>query len=512
MTSVAIRDQNGTGRSEIVTIKYKRFIKESGDDLPDLEGIPENAKLVSAGPPALSDSGVIATRATFASGKKKTNAILVEDPQAGTLLPAIQGEPAPGPSGAKFASLFDPVVDQGGNIAFAGTMSGVPGSQKNGVWSNMSGTLSLVLQQGTTPSGLTTEKLVSVSSMAMRTNALLVLAKVSGTPAMKTVLFRINSANVVTPILRTGTAVTVDGVESTIKSITVLAPSPTSPGDGRWQGGSVVVARTVLADKRTVLYRILSNGDLDPLVFSEGDGSALVSGAAYRSFGLPAVSPGGTRYAALATLAPEGDVVTKSNDTGIIFSSAAPTFSAVAKEDEAPIDSTLNDLKYAAFSDPLVNGLNEVAFIGTLKGKGVKSSNNRALFFGTSATLSKVVRLGERATDSSGETPESGPVWKSFTGFALPGNLGPVFVATLAGPGTTSKNNVGVWAVADDGSVRLLIRKGDLLGDRVVRSMTLLSAAPRVFSAGRSFNSGGAVAVSVGFTDNTFGIIQLGAP
>jgi hypothetical protein len=513
ITGVAFRNFNGTGRSEIATIKYNRLLVVSGDELPDDQDVPANAKYSAGNAPAVSDNGAVAARVTVASGKTKLSAIFTQGAAGGTSLPAVQKGTAPDVAGAKFASFSDPVIAPNGRYAFAAKISGAPKANANGVWTDLSGSLKNALQQGLPVPGLPTANVAGVMSLSVRNNQLLALLKVSGPKSMSTVLLGLSTANAGTVLLRTGQAVTVNGTASTIKSITVLSPAAASPGDGRWQGDANTVARVTLADKRTVIYAINTGGGLTPLLFSEQDASAVVAGAAWKTFGLPAIGTAGSKYAALGTLAPKSGAVTNANDTALVYSATGAGFTAFAKEGAAPNDPSLNTLTYSAFSDPLVNANGDVAFVATLKGSHVGKTNNRAVLFGPPAgTLGKVARTGDPATDAAGQPGT--PVWSAFKATALSGGTdgAPIFLATLSGGGINGKNNLGVWAVDSRGDVRRLLRTGDKLGDQVVSKITLLNTVSTAFAAARSFNATGTIAALVTFTDKTQALLKIGIP
>jgi hypothetical protein len=134
---------------------------------------------------------------TFKVGKKASQALLVEGAGAGgTLLPAVRGQPAPvgpGDDAANWASFSDPVIAPDGTYAFAGKVSG-SAKTANGVWTNMSGTLQLALRQGSPVPGLT-EKLASVLSISMESNALIALVKLAAPAGTNIALVRLDNAN-----------------------------------------------------------------------------------------------------------------------------------------------------------------------------------------------------------------------------------------------------------------------------------------------------------------------------
>jgi hypothetical protein len=508
----------GIGRPAFGTVKLNRFIAPTGDDLPDtIEGVAENAQVAVASAPAISDSGVLATRLTFKSGKKPTPALLVEGSAAGgTLIPAVKGQSAPvgtGDDAANWVSFSDPVIAPNGTYAFPAKVSG-PASVANGVWTNMSGTLQLALRQGSPVPGMT-EKLSSVTSLAMENNALIALVKLSAPVGTNIALVRLDAANAGTVLIRTGdSGLMIDGTDYTVKSFTVLSPAAQEAGDGRWQGSGGVVVRVAAVktsdskSKATAIVSISNTGTKNAYFFTGQAAATPINEATYSDFGLPSTGFGTLRFAVKATLTSQP----ASSNTALIFSSNGTAFNAFAQKGVATgVTGLPSEVKYADYTDPIVNTNSQVAFIATLAGSAadVKSTSNKAIIFGSpTGTLTSIARTGDPAPDASG-TPSS-LNFASFTSLALPGgpNSGPIFVAKL----NTPKNNVGVWARDSSGKVRQLIRAGDDLGGQIVKKITLLTAVSRAASAPRSFDAAGSVAVALSFTDGTSAILRIGIP
>jgi hypothetical protein len=512
LAGIEWRRVNNTGRTGFATIKFNRLIADTGDPVPGIA----DATFAGASTPALGDNGALAAKVTILSAKKKTDGILTETAATGSSLPAVQNGTAPDTGGlGKYKSLSDPIIAPNGRYAFAAKLTGVPGPNGEGVWTNLSGTLKLALQKGKPVPGIADANVSAVASLSMRNDRLIALLKVTGPAPSSMVLLSLDAANNGTVLLRTGSDVTVDNKASTIKKITVLSPAKLSPGDGRWQGDGSVVASATLADKRTVLFRITTAGALTRLLATDQDASGVVNGAAWKTFSLPAIGTGGTRFAALGTLAVKKDTVTAKNDTALVYSANGAAFTPFAKEGSAPSDANLSTFLYSGFSDPLVNASGKVAFLGTFKGAGVKASNGTALFYGDPAmAIPAKARLGSKATNSAGVVGGTDdPVWAGFISFAQPGGAtGPIFVAKLSGGGVTAKNNLGIWGINATGKVRLLLRTGDQFDERTVAKFQILNVVPTAFSAARSFNGAGSIAVLITFTDKTQGIITLANP
>ncbi len=317
---------------------------------------------------------------------------------------------------------------------------------------------------------------------------------------------------------------TIDEEESAIRSISVLSPVPGSAGQGRSQANTLVVARVILADGRTALVRINTNGNpvVQPLLASERTlfPANVTANPLYKGFGIPAVGSAGSNFVALSTLA-AGEFANSGNDTALVFSSNGAIFTPFAREGATAADA--GSAKYQGFLDPLTNSLGDVAFVGTLAGQGVTAKNRTALWWGNpNSPLEIVARTGSPAAEPSGAEGEAS--YAGFASVALPGgaNAGPVFLATLNGPGVSKKTNLGLWALDSNNVVRRLLKTGDILKtdefkddeqvSKTVARMTLLQALPGAFGATRSVNENGGVVVLVGFTDKTQAVITLGIP
>ena len=352
----AWRTYTSTGRTEIATIKFNRLRVASGDLLPDDPDVPKDAVFSAGTAPAVSDNGTLLAKVTIASGKKKLGAILRQSEAGTTSIPAVQNGAVPGLAEAEFSKFSDPIVAPNGRYAFAAKVTGVPGSQANGVWTDLSGTLTKVLQQGTQVpvAGLTDINVKTVMSLSLRDSQLVALLKVTGPANENTLLLGLNTAGQGTVLLRTNQTVTVDGTESTIKTITTLSPTKLSPGDGRWQGNANTLARVTLADKRTVLFRITTAGVPTPLLSSGQD--AALPDSQWKAFGLPAIGSAGSHYAVLGTMSSKPGIkpapVTGANDLALIYSSNGSSYTAFATENGPTNDPDLAGLSYATFSDP----------------------------------------------------------------------------------------------------------------------------------------------------------------
>jgi hypothetical protein len=486
------------------TVKLNRFLAVTGDPVAG-DDLSDKAKLGSLFTPAIANNGEVAARVTVVDGKKKLGAILFQGRDGLQGLVAIQNAAAPGITGAKFKSFFDPILtqtgplDQDARLAFIAKLSGVPSDEGTAIFAKLGvEPLTKVLQTGdsipTLPTGVVVKSISRISARSTTiTGGITAVVTLEGPEVSKannSLLANISLAGVVSPLIRTGDAITADSVDTTVKSITVLDPAKGSPGHGRSKSNTRVVTRLGLADGRTSIVAVTDAGLKTVLLTSGQAADVIETGATWKSFGVPAT--GLTNRAAFLATA-SGDGVNKSNDSAILSTTNNTSFSVVAAEGG---DATgAGSAKYGALSDPVVSLSNEtLAFVAGLTGQDVSKKNNSGVWFGPFATPTLIARKGDDATDTAGQ-PGDTP-WTSFTSLALPSGstAGPVFIAKVAG----KKNNTGLWGLDSGGILRQLIRTGDLVdqatGDSV-SGFSLLQSTAGSSGAVRSYNDTGAFGV-----------------
>jgi hypothetical protein len=344
---------------EITTVKYSRFLLADGDPVNGV-GLTEAAVVSGLNVPATAEDGGIVAHIKVKDGKKILAAILPKSGSGGNTVSALQGQPAPGINGAIFSSFGEPVSAPNGTYAFSAKVKGVASSEAEGVWTNtLTGTLGVALQKGKQVPGLNAgEVLNSVLSISLQNGHLVALITVKGpgvTGANNTVLYGRTSVGG-TALLRTGQPLTADGSASTIKKLSVFAPSKSSPGHGRYHGSLRCVANVTLADKRTTLVSVTNSGVATPVAVSGADAAIVAMGAKWKSFGLYTANSNGFNQAALATLIPNVGGVTPTTDTGIIASTLGSSVTGlIAREGSAA--SNIANASYVSFSDPVSNNL-----------------------------------------------------------------------------------------------------------------------------------------------------------
>ncbi len=490
---------------EMVTVKYGHFLLADGDPV---YGPGLTAAVASAiGTPATADDGGIVVRLTAKDGKKKFAAILPQDGSGGNLITAMEGQSAPGVASALFKSFGDPVSAPNGTYAFTAKISGVPGGESAGVWTNtVNGNLNVALQTGKQVPGLTAGVLLkSVANISLQNGQLVALINVAGAEK-NTVLYSLTSGGG-TALLKPGQMITADGVASTVKKMSVFTPPKTSPGQGRYHGSLRTVANVTLADKRTAVVSITNAGVATAVATSGQDAAVISMGAKWKSFGPYGANSNGYSQVVLGALAPKLGGVTSADDTAIVASNIGGIVNSIVVRENGPASNIAN-ARYVSFSDPVSNNLSTYAFLAKIKGTGVTGANSTVLYQG--ATI--IARTGGDVPDGAGFTlPQKFTAIKSF---ALPGGLNssPIFLASVKGTGANGKNNLGLWGADSDGVLRQLLRNGDELGEYTVKKFTMLSNVKGVLSTPRSYNNAANVTALVNFTDKSNAIIRVNIP
>jgi hypothetical protein len=161
---------------------------------------------------------------------------------------------------------------------------------------------------------------------------------------------------------------------------------------------------------------------------------------------------------------------------------------------------------FTAFSAPLLNNSGQPAFIGSLAGTGVNSSNDNSIWSDRSGQLKMVARKGSQPPGTA-----AGTWFDTFSEDMMINDAGQVaFASFLTGPGMTSSNDYGIWAEDRAGVLRLVVREGNQIevapGDsRTVKSIEYFCCTSGDGTS-NAFNAFGQLAFRANFTDGTQGI------
>ena len=484
--------------------------------------IPAGALFTSLGLPAVSDDRQICFLGKWKVGRVAGSGIF-----AGTtpeLLVAV-GEDAPGIPGAKFRTIQDPLLAPDGTVAFLATVQGGgvrPGNDL-GVWMSSGGVHTLVLREGTQMNGAPDGFILkSISGLSLRNGALLVTARLAAVRKVTTakdddVLLRVTPAEV-TVLLRENAPLDLhdDYPPSTIVKMTSLLPATGSPGHGRWQTDAGAAALVALADGRQVAVCLDADGTPTQSTGTGESVANLPDSAVWLSVNFPAAEPTGHAAAVRGTLIgipiPKLPTQVTAQNDGLLAVSPDPSvgFELLAREGSQAAGA--GEATFGVFSDPLINQAGTVAFVATLKGRGVIPENQTGLWWGRPEHLELLARTNFHVPDADGA--ETLSRWDRFVSVALPSgpNAGPILLARVRGHGVTPSNNTGLWAVDSTDKLRQLLRTGDEVQGRKVVGIQALTGAPGSLGAARGFNERGTLVARLQLTQGVATIVRIDIP
>jgi hypothetical protein len=486
----------------------------------------------SLGAPAISDTGVVAflgkwkAAATGSAPAQLGMGIFIND----TLLAKV-GEGVPGvgtqgiPFDATFKSLKDPVMDQGGHVAFIASIRGTginAGNDGVVMSTGRTGSLEVVAREGRAAAGTDGAIFKSFTNVSIRGTTVgttLFTASISGAavnasnntgawwiPAGETAPLK---------LVRKGDPGFLPG--ETVKSFQVLQAISGSTGHGRGQASAdrAVIQLSLSGGTMPRQALALVNPDTMTEIAATAEvlGGTVLPSATWKTMNLPSSSPDATRIAVLGTLTADVGGVTKTTAKAVMTSAdSGATWDPLARLG-VPAES-LDPAAFSAIWDP-VNSSSGVAFLATVKGGDVNAGNNDAIWWKpTNGALAPLAREGDQPPGAP-----AGAKWKSFTSLALPsGDTGPIFIAKLK-PGATStservtaKNDVALYGLDSFGALRELLRENQTIERKSVKSFNVLKAISGSAGASRSFNGNRQVAALVTFTDRTTAIMKIELP
>jgi len=156
---------------------------------------------------------------------------------------------------------------------------------------------------------------------------------------------------------------------------------------------------------------------------------------------------------------------------------------------------------YKKLSDPVLNNNDHLAFLATLKtgAGGATGATDTGIWSDWDGTMKLIARKGDPAPGGVGGT------FSSFKQLVLPDVGGPIFLATLGG--VPAVQNTGIWAVAPDGTLTMVVKTGATLDNKTVKSIIVFPLAQGAIGQSRSFDaSTGKIVYQANFTDGSWGI------
>jgi hypothetical protein len=528
------------------TVLFSKGVTVPGSGSAESD-IPEGAEWDSFGSPAINDASDMAMVATYRVGNVKYKNIVLKRAsgqdvnviaQVGGAVPGAGGEWLL-PADATFAALNDPLLAGDGSLLFTATIkgTGVKGANnKVVVHYPGSGTARTFARTGSVIPTADGAALKTIGAIALESGGAAVLRGTlsvgSGSPKVRpsndTVALRLHeNGELPTVVLREGFSP--GGTVPVLKSFLTLVAGDGAPGQGRgWlvrkpgesgadEGGAAIF--TAFATDPTgerILVETSFESGIEPnaklLTGPEGIG-AFSPDFFFKSVGLPSRSADGT-------LAIRG--VPKTTPGGFPYK---PTILLTDFQSDTP--EALNSgnipetgMKFRSVRDPILSldGSTVAAVASISFSEPNDPKLNAAVWWSPESPQSpRVLAFQFRVAPDSNES-----VFKAVTSIAVPGGTcGPIFTATLLhrrvrpqGPpvATNAANDVGLWAVDSTGGTRLLLREGDPLGERTVKSFQVLKAAGCAPGVTRNFNANAEIAVLVTATDNTTHILKVLVP
>ncbi|MCH8824205.1 MAG: hypothetical protein IH984_11945 [Planctomycetes bacterium] len=375
---------------------------------------------------------------------------------------ALTGDPAPGTAlDVDFNSFFgDPVIDGAGHSAFMARLTGpdVGDSNNDGLWSEGTGSLALLVREGNQTPGLPDGMLFatchagflcpSVMNDVGDTAFLISLSDGSGSIWVH----RSGSLNLVA---RTGTQA--PGLPAGVNFAVVFGPVLNDAGQTAFssylEGPGVDVTNNfaVWSEGLGSVALVARLGDQAPgtpkgVVF--GDGNQILSSYAVGGAGQTPIK---------SILSGPGVIPGSGGNAQGIWSGGPGSLELVARAgDPAPgLGEGVNFDTFSSALTTIINGAGQTAFFAKLIGPGVDSLNDGSIWSEGSGSLVMVAREGAHPPG----TAEGVNYLSLIPGAMLNGAGQTAFAASLIGPGVDGANNVGVWSEGS-GSLALVARKG----------------------------------------------------
>ena len=427
---------------------------------------------------------------------------------------ALIGDPVPGagaggtfaiPTEAVFKSFKDPVTDPSGHVAFIATMTGVGVTAANDtvvVSNGRTGTLEVIAREGFDAPGAAGTRFsafLSVSIDGTGVGGTIFTARLAGArPADNSGAWWLPAGSTSTMLLVRRGDPGVAAAE-TIRTFSLHQALPGTMGQGRGQvDASEAVLQAVMNTGRQAILRA-TPGALTPLAVT---GDPITGGSVWIRTGLPSTSDDGQFLSVRGSFRPPGAPASSPGVVGILRSSDSgatwSVFAGVGDEAEGT-DATWVDLGFPVNS-PTDSGL---AFLGRVRGGASRTTDDQGVWWRNGAGEVKLLaQEGKQAVGCA-----AGVTFRAFRSLAYPTAEGPIFVATVGGPGVNASNDVGVWVVDASGSLRLLFREGQKIGTRTIVNFAFLGAVAGSPGVTRGFNTVGEVAWRALFNDRSLGIV-----
>ncbi|HEV7402338.1 MAG TPA: cadherin-like beta sandwich domain-containing protein [Chthoniobacteraceae bacterium] len=179
------------------------------------------------------------------------------------------------------------------------------------------------------------------------------------------------------------------------------------------------------------------------------------------SFGVPAIDDDGT-VAFLGSWTAAGPPVTRGSglftQTGCVAKIGGPT--------------GMTGVTFKTLADPVIAG-GRIAFLSTLA--GVPAARAGAVWSGPPAAVTLVAQAGDIAPNGAGVRPAGGATFKTFKAVAVEGESVAIFAQLAGGTGAlkaTAANDCGLWIKDATHPLTLVLREGQVVGNRTILTLT----------------------------------------
>jgi hypothetical protein len=518
-----------TGVLEVVVVgdPESALVFTTGDAVPGsgTGGIPQDAKWTRFGVPAIDDSGAVAFAGKWESAAGQGGGIFHD----GTML-TLAGSPVPGagtgnafgiPDGAVFRIFKDPVIDDGGLVAFIATISGKGVTTANDtvvVSNGRTGALEVIAREGSPAPGTNGAKFRffnGVSARVSQGQSTGIQAPLAGgtifTARLAGVGSRENEGAWWVPPGAPGAILLVrkggDGFApgEKIKNFILLESLSGTPGQGRGH---------IDADK-ALLQVSLSGGKQAQVLATPGKleviaetGDPVGDSSVWVRVSQPSADNPGQNLAVLGSInepnstgSRPGVGILKSVDGGATWS----TLAEVGKPVRGNVFAIWLTVGHA-INSPIGA---DVGFLGKVKEPSLPPYSGiwRA---SESGDVELVAREGEQAAECA-----AGEKWIRHKAFALVDRTTFLFISKMqALQDRVPRRKIveGAWAVDRAGDVRLLVREGGAIEGTVVKHFNLLREVDGSPGVTRAFNNRRQVVWHATYEDGTTGIVLTQVP
>jgi hypothetical protein len=527
----------------IITAPTRTLAFSKGGDVPGAgttPRIPADSVWRNFGIPAINNSGRIAFVASSSSSEGSVSRIYMHsllDEQTRDV--AETKQPAPGAGdGVLFASFKDPLLNERGDVAFLANLSGAGVTAVNNqalfVNSTDNDSDRMVAREGAQPAGVPVgarwKSFISVAfaresnaggawTLAFTANMVTGSAGAAG-PGGVTRLddsgLWLADALQTRLALREGQALAVAGVSKTVKSFHALKPLASAAPQGHGATPSGVPVQVVFHDNTEALLRVsLPATDSESVAIETlaltGDTIPGVTGAPIARLGIPVQNSLGDVTAWITGLS------SRLNAQAIVSANASGDLNLVARKGAA-LSSVPGALTFSGFSSVVVNHEEQFALLGKVSGAGASLANDAVLARRAPGPAWQIIA---REGSQPPGTP-AGARWASFTGYGFGDDVATLaFIGKLHVPkageenaaSVTTANDFGLWFAPPGEPATLLLREGDALEGKTVRSFTVLSPASGSPMQRRGFSSDGRdLIIRVIATDSSQHLVHIRLP